>query len=154
MGEAEGLYRDVLARRRKAVQPDSPLLADDLAALGRYLLEQSRCSEAEPLLREAVAIREKATPDDWRRYDAMSLLGGALLGQGRYAEAEPLIVAGYEGMKAREPRIAVPDGTASARPPSASASCTRSGTSPKRPRRGRSSSGWPTCPPTSSPGRE
>ena len=66
---------------------------------------QARWSEAEPLLRECLAIREKATPDDWRRYDAMSLLGGALLGQGRYAEAEPLIVAGYEGMKAREARI-------------------------------------------------
>ena len=39
----------------------------------------------------------------------MSLLGGALLGQGRYAEAEPLVVAGYEGMKAREARIAVPE---------------------------------------------
>ena len=99
----------MLARRRKAVQPDSPLLAEDLAALGHNLLEQSRWSEAEPLLREALAIREKATPDDWRRYDAMSLLGGALLGQGRYAEAEPLVVAGYEGMKAREARIAVPD---------------------------------------------
>ena len=38
----------------------------------------------------------------------MSLLGGALLVQGRYAEAESLVVAGYEGMKAREARIAVP----------------------------------------------
>ena len=38
----------------------------------------------------------------------MSLLGGSLLGQGRYAEAEPLVVQGYEGMKARESRIAVP----------------------------------------------
>ena len=45
----------------------------------------------------------------------MSLLGGALLGQGRYAEAEPLVVAGYEGMKAREARITVPDQSRSAR---------------------------------------
>jgi eukaryotic-like serine/threonine-protein kinase len=109
--EAEGLYRDVLARRRKAVEPDSPLLAGDLAALGGYLLQQSRWSEAEPLLREAVAIHVKATPDDWKRYDAMSLLGEALVGQGRYAEAEPPVVAGYEGMKARESRIAVPAGS-------------------------------------------
>ena len=103
--EAERLLRDVLARRRKTDPPDSPLLADDLADLGRDLLMQARWSEAEPLLRESLAIREKATPDDWQRYDAMSLLGGALLGQGRYAEAEPLIVAGYEGMKAREARM-------------------------------------------------
>ncbi len=107
--DAERLYVEVLARRRKTVPADSPLLAADLAALGRHLLGQSRWSEAEPPLREALAIREKATFDDWGRYDAMSLLGGALLGQGRDAEAEPLLVAGYEGMKTREARITVPD---------------------------------------------
>jgi tetratricopeptide (TPR) repeat protein len=106
--EAEALRRDVFARRRRITQPDSPLLANDLAPLGRNLLRQSRWSEAEPLLREALAIRAKAAPEDWARYDAMSLLGGSLLGQGRHAEAEPLVVAGYEGMKAREVRIAVP----------------------------------------------
>jgi eukaryotic-like serine/threonine-protein kinase len=58
---------------------------------------------------EALAIYEKATPDDWRRYEAMSLLGGAFWGLGRYARAEPLVVAGYQAMKAREPRIAVPE---------------------------------------------
>jgi eukaryotic-like serine/threonine-protein kinase len=106
--EAEGLLRDVLARRRKAGPPGSSLLAADLAALGRNLLNQQRWAEAEPLLREALAILQKAAADDWSRYDAMSLLGGALLGQGRLAEAEPLVVPGYEGMKAREARIAAP----------------------------------------------
>jgi tetratricopeptide (TPR) repeat protein len=105
--EAERLYRDVLARRRKAVPLDSHLLADDLAALARNLMEQSRWSEAEPLSREALTIRAKATPDDWRRYEAMSLLGGALMNRGRPSEARPLVVAGYEEMKAREPRITV-----------------------------------------------
>ena len=60
-------------------------------------------------MREAAAIRSRATPDDWRRYDAMSLLGGVLLGQNDYAAAERLIVQGYEGMKTRESRITVPD---------------------------------------------
>jgi hypothetical protein len=104
--EAEDLYHDVLARRRKTVKPLRTLLADDLAALARNLLNQRRWSEAEPLSRESSAIR---THNDWLRFDAMSLLGGALLGQGRYAEAEPLVVAGYEKMKARESRIAVPE---------------------------------------------
>jgi tetratricopeptide (TPR) repeat protein len=107
--EAEGLYRATLAGRRQVVPPGGPLLAADLVALGHHLVERSRCSDAEPILREALAIREQATPDDWGRYDAMSLLGGSLLGQGRSAEAEPLLVAGYEGMRAREARIAVPD---------------------------------------------
>ena len=107
--DAEPLRRDALALRRKTAKPDSPLLADELADLGRNLLTQNKGSEAEPLLRECLAIRGQAAPDDWAHYDAMSLLGGALLGQGRYAEAEPLIVPGYEGMKEREAKIAVPD---------------------------------------------
>src|SRR5262249_39849579 len=52
-----------------------------------------------------LAIREKATPDDWQRFGAMSPLGGALLGQGKYAAAGPLVVGGYEGMKARAAKI-------------------------------------------------
>jgi tetratricopeptide (TPR) repeat protein len=107
--EAEGLDSDTLARRRKTVQPDSPLLASDLVRLGHNLLNQERWSEAEPLLREALAIRAKASPDDWSRFTAMSLLGGALSGKAQYAEAEPLLVTGYDGMKAREPRIPVPE---------------------------------------------
>jgi serine/threonine protein kinase/tetratricopeptide (TPR) repeat protein len=107
--EAERLYRDVLASRRTALDPESPTLARSLAALARNLLTQSRSSEAEPLVREALAIRAKATPDDWTRYEAMSLLGWVLLCRGRFGEAEPLIVPGYEGMKAREARIWVPD---------------------------------------------
>jgi hypothetical protein len=106
---AERLFRDVLARRHKTVKPGSPLLAYDLAQLGRNLLEQGRGSEAEPPLRQCLAIREQATPDEWWRYDAMSLLGGSLLAQGRYAQAEPLVVVGYEKTKAREDRIAVPE---------------------------------------------
>ena len=153
--EAEPLRRDALARRRKTVQPDSPLLAGDLAGLGRNLLKQAKWSEAEPLLRECLAIREKAIARRLARFDAMSLLGGSPAGQGRYAEAEPLVVAGYEGMKAREAQDRrAPAGPACARPPSGWSGCTRRGASPSRPPRGRRSSAWPTCPPTSSPGRE
>ena len=36
--EAEALCRETLARRRKTEKPDSPLLAGDLAQLGRNLL--------------------------------------------------------------------------------------------------------------------
>jgi tetratricopeptide (TPR) repeat protein/tRNA A-37 threonylcarbamoyl transferase component Bud32 len=106
---AETLFRDTLTRRRKTVRPNSPFLAGDLALCGHDLLYQSRWSDAEQLLREAVAIRQKATPDGWERYDAMSLLGGALLGQARYPEAEALVVPGYEGMKQRETYIYAAD---------------------------------------------
>jgi eukaryotic-like serine/threonine-protein kinase len=103
--DAEPLFRDTLDRRRKREKPNSPLLAGDLANLGRNLLKQSKWSEAEPLLRESLAIRVQAIPDDYRRFNTASQLDGALLGQGKYADAEPLVVAGYEGMKAREAKI-------------------------------------------------
>ena len=99
--EAEVLCRDTLARRRKAEKPDSPLVAGDLAQLGRNLLMQSRWAEAEPLLRECLAICEKASADDWKRYDAMSLLGGSLAGPG------PL----RRGRAAGRPRLRGDEGT-------------------------------------------
>jgi hypothetical protein len=103
--DGESLRREALARRRKTDKPGSLLLAGDLAMLGANLLSQARWSEAEPVLRESLATRETATPDDWSRFDTASQLGGALLGQGRFADAEPLVVNGYEGLKAREPKI-------------------------------------------------
>ena len=44
--------------------PTAPCWPADLASLGRILLKQSRWSEAEPLLRESLAIRVKTIPDD------------------------------------------------------------------------------------------
>jgi hypothetical protein len=80
-------------------------LAIDLAALGTIFLKQSNWTDAEPVLRECLAIRENTAADDWSRFHAMALLGGALLGQGKFAEAEPLVVGGYEGIKAREVKL-------------------------------------------------
>ncbi len=54
--EAEELERGTLARHRKGVKAGSPVLAPDLSALARNLLHQQRWSDAEPLLRECVAI--------------------------------------------------------------------------------------------------
>ena len=80
-------------------------LADDLAMLGAALLRQAKWPEAEPILRECLAIRAGSSPDAWNTFNIRSLLGGSLLGQGRSAEAELLIVSGYEGMKARADKI-------------------------------------------------
>ncbi len=96
------LFRGQLAEARKSLPKDSPELAAVLAQFGQSLLQQKKWIEAEPQLRECLAIREKKEPDDWRTFNAKSLLGGALLGQKRYAEAEPLLREGYEAMKQRE----------------------------------------------------
>jgi WD40 repeat protein/tetratricopeptide (TPR) repeat protein len=73
-----------------------------LASLGRAYLAQKRWSEAEPHLRECVAIWAKLRGENWMKFEAQSLLGGALLGQKKYAEAEPLLVKGYAGLKQRK----------------------------------------------------
>jgi hypothetical protein len=103
--DAEALRRENLTRRRAAKKFDQLLLSTDLVELSRDLVYQGKSLQAEPLLRECVAIRDKAMPNDWRRFFAMSLLGRALLDRAQYVEAEPLVVAGYEGMKAREAKI-------------------------------------------------
>src|SRR5882724_11841925 len=75
-----------------AVAADDPL-ADALALIEQAhpLYDQGRYAEAEPLLKRALAIREKALGPDHPDV-AMSLNTLAALYQerGRYAEAEPL----------------------------------------------------------------
>jgi tetratricopeptide (TPR) repeat protein len=108
LDEAEMLLRELIPRQRARFRADSPTLADLLAIFGTNLLKQRKWAESEPVLRQCLAIRARAIPDDWRRFNTMSQLGGALLGQGRYAEAEPLVVEGYEGLKARAAKIPGP----------------------------------------------
>ena len=76
-----------------------------MASSGLILIEKKCFTEAEPLLRECLATREKMYLDLWTTFNTQSLLGGALLGQKKYAEAEPLLLKGYEGMKQREKSI-------------------------------------------------
>jgi serine/threonine protein kinase/tetratricopeptide (TPR) repeat protein len=105
LDEANQLLRDLLEHERKKDGTKATLADGMLAKLGLNLLKQERYVEAEPLLRECLAIREKQLPDDWRRFNTLSQLGGALLGQKNYADAEALLLEGYEGMKQREAKI-------------------------------------------------
>ena len=106
--QAEAWRRKWLAVVKERSGADSIPYAGALAALGQSLLQQKKWTEAEPVLRECVATREKKEPDAWTTFDAESLLGGALLGQKRYADAEPLLLHGYEGMKERAAKIPPP----------------------------------------------
>jgi eukaryotic-like serine/threonine-protein kinase len=103
--EAVALAKEILADARKKAPKQSPELACQLAEFGSSLLEAKAYPDAEPLLRECLAIREKTKPEVWTTFNAKSMLGGAMLGQKKYAEAEPLLLAGYEGMKQREAKI-------------------------------------------------
>jgi tetratricopeptide (TPR) repeat protein len=94
-----------LPEARKALPKESPQLAGLLAQIGLGLVEQKKWTEAEPHLRECLAIREQTQPDVWSTFNTKSTLGAALLGQEKYADAEPPLLTGYEGMKQRAKTI-------------------------------------------------
>jgi tetratricopeptide (TPR) repeat protein len=106
--QATALAKELLANARAQLPKESPQLAGVLAPLALSLLQAKAFTEAEPLLRECLAIREKNQPDEFTTFNTKSMLGSALLGQKKYAEAEPLLLAGYEGMKQREAKIPPP----------------------------------------------
>ncbi len=103
--KAESLFRDRLGYAHLQYSSDDPRTAGVLIQLGGILLKQKKFRDAEPLLRQCLAIRDKKQPDDWRTSNARSALGEALLGQKKYAEAEPYLVQGYEGMEKRRDKI-------------------------------------------------
>jgi tetratricopeptide (TPR) repeat protein len=104
--KAEPLYREALETARKQHGKASLPVVRILDSLGLNLLKQRKYAAAEPVLRECVMSGERIGPDNWARFNAESMLGGSLLGQEKYAEAERLLLAGYEGMKQREAKIA------------------------------------------------
>ena len=93
----------MLLRKRHGPESFQATLA--LAYLGTNLLQQHKYTEAEPVLRQCLAVRAREAPDSWATFNTRSQLGGALLGQKKYPEAEPLLLQGYEGLKQREARI-------------------------------------------------
>ena len=103
--QAVALVKQEIAKARGTLAPDSPQLAEALANFALSQLELKAFSQAEPLFRECLTIREGQEPDAWTTFSARSLLGAALAGLQKYADAEPLLLEGYEGMKAREEKI-------------------------------------------------
>ena len=103
--QVAALTKELLADARMQLPRESPQLAAQLASIALALLQAKAFTEAESLLQECLAIREKTQPDEWTTFNTRSMLGGVLLGQKKYAEAEPLLLAGYEGMKQREAKI-------------------------------------------------
>jgi hypothetical protein len=106
---AGALSQQALADAKSRFGAGHPETAAALAVLGRHLLLVQQPAEAEPVLRQCLAIRETKEPNAARTFNAKSLLGGALLGQMKYAEAEPLLLQGYEGFQQRVPKVVPPD---------------------------------------------
>jgi tetratricopeptide (TPR) repeat protein len=87
LAKAEALCRKLMDIRRRQLGSAHVVVAESLARLGQVLLKQGKYAQAEPLLRESLAVWQKQWPDNWRRFWTMSLLGGARLGLARYIEA-------------------------------------------------------------------
>jgi tetratricopeptide (TPR) repeat protein len=105
LAKAVTLFKAALEKRKAKLGAEHPQTLGTMANLGSVLLQQKKWADAEPLLRDCLASRQKQMPDSWLTFNTQSLLGEALLGQKKYAEAEPLLVKGYQGLKAREKTI-------------------------------------------------
>jgi non-specific serine/threonine protein kinase/serine/threonine-protein kinase len=103
--QAAALVKENLEAARRWQPADSLPLATALADNGSALLELQAWADAEPVLRESLAVREKKQPDAWTTFDTQSMLGQALLGQKKHAAAEPLLLRGYGGMKQRADKV-------------------------------------------------
>ncbi len=97
--EAEAWRRKWLVVLQQKGADGSPAYATELAALGSNLIQQNKPKEAEPLLREALAVRRQKDPQAWTTFATKALLGASLLCQQKYADAEPFLSEGYEGMR-------------------------------------------------------
>ncbi len=103
--EAASLAREVADRLKRRGGPPSVPYALALTTVGIVELGRKAWAEAEPPLREALAMRESLQPESWKTFNTRSALGRSLLGQKRYAEAGPLLRSGYEGLKQRAAQI-------------------------------------------------
>jgi tetratricopeptide (TPR) repeat protein len=103
--EAMALLTKVVDTRRRTIGEESRATIRAVAAMGRIRLLEQKFSEAEELLRIATGNYDKTSPDIWQRFQSQSLLGMSLAGQHKFEQAEPLLLAGYQGMKARQDTI-------------------------------------------------
>jgi tetratricopeptide (TPR) repeat protein len=101
LAEAEACFRHALEIRRKT-RYDVDVA---MSALANTLRRQQKFSEAEPLYRECLAMREKICPNAWYTFFTRVRLGATLMARRNYVEAEPLLISGYEGMRQRDSGI-------------------------------------------------
>src|SRR4029453_16517071 len=90
--EAASAAREGLRITEATSGKDHPLIAFGEIYLAEVDLSRNDAAAAEPLLRDALRIRQRTfRPDDWRIGVCKSTLGQALTALGRYDEAEPLL---------------------------------------------------------------
>ena len=94
---AESMYRDALARSRRAADADPRDSLSIVGNLGRVVQRQGRLDEAEALAREAyVGLAKLFGNDDDSTLDALNSLGVVLDKRGKSAEAEAALRQVFE----------------------------------------------------------
>jgi hypothetical protein len=74
-------------------------LTEGLLAFGRLLIAHGHPSVAEPILQEALQVRQRmCTRGHWQIAEAQIVLGTCLAHQGKAADAQPLLLAGQAGL--------------------------------------------------------
>jgi eukaryotic-like serine/threonine-protein kinase len=79
--------------------PQSTEFAEQCFVLADLLVRQQKYGDAEPVIRECLAVRALKRLDGWKTPAASGLLGATLLGQKKLAEGEPILSNAYRGMK-------------------------------------------------------
>jgi tetratricopeptide (TPR) repeat protein len=87
---AEESFQRVIAIREKLLRGDKPALVPSLRNLGELYLATDHPTEAEAILRRALAIRQMGDPENAGAAEILAMLASALRNQKKYAEAEPL----------------------------------------------------------------
>jgi len=100
--EAVTIEEERLQLLRAHWSVDDPSLNNALSELAWMYLFTGKPAKAEPVARESLAIYERASPADTKRYWVQGILGESLTQQKKYAEAEPLLLAAYENLQQRE----------------------------------------------------
>ncbi len=99
--EVEAVLREILELRRE-LQPDGGSMTGValVNGLGRFLIDRKKYAEAEPFLREGIAMYDAALgythPDPWI---ARASLASCLYGLGRTTEADQLAGDSFEALK-------------------------------------------------------
>jgi serine/threonine-protein kinase len=95
--KAEAMFARTIEAEAQTLDPDDALRTYALNNMGLLLSRQERFAEAEPLLREALRIQDRANGRNHpRTITAMTNLGQMLRDAGRYDEAEALLRQGLE----------------------------------------------------------
>jgi len=91
--EAETLLADAVDIVEQHFAADHPRVLAYVTNLARVRIRRGRAAEAEPVLQQVLAARQRIYPaGDWRIAQSQSLLGAALMAARRFDDAKRLMV--------------------------------------------------------------